>query len=155
MNPIVIKSNPLPNSLGTYQSPVRAALAAQIGSLTHAVDKLEQFSGFAAGISAPDEEEIIATLHSTIDALNALYADLEKVQLDFDSLNRRLKWAQASAEKHHNGNIAACEREAKLRVVLESLVHSPDLNLENMDDETYKSIDEAKRLLYPLCANTP
>lgn len=129
-------------------SPTQTALAAQIGILTHSVDRMEQLLNVLPSYRA-DLQEVASSIHSSIDALNALYDTAGNTQLDLDSLNRRLRITQAAAEKHHNGNIAACGREEKLREVLSRLLYSPDLSFENMDDETYKSIDEAKRLLYP------
>lgn len=42
-------------------------------------------------------------------------AELEaSITVEIVSLERRLKLAQDAAEKHHEGNRAACEREAKL-----------------------------------------
>lgn len=42
-----------------------------------------------------------------------LEAKIESLKLDNDSLTRRLVHAIAAAEKHHEGNRAACEREDK------------------------------------------
>lgn len=44
-------------------------------------------------------------------------------ETEIASLQRRLRLAIAAAEKHHAGNIAACEREAKLRQALEDLAY--------------------------------
>jgi DNA repair ATPase RecN len=139
-----------PSHVTPPHSPIqqRAALSFQIGALTHSVDRMEQILNVLPTYRQSLQDEI-GVLHSITDGLNALYVSLEKAQANIDSLNRRLKWARDSAEKHHNGDIAACERAEKLWKVLQRLLDSPDLNLENMDDETYKSIDAAKRLLYP------
>lgn len=138
-------------------TPLQSALAAQIGALTHLVDGMERFCHADRGSPAAFFVGAnIAALHPVIDRLNELYAAGLNTQLDLDSLNRRLKWAQFNAEKHHNGNIAACERESAaieraeaFRAVLLRLVDSPDLRLTNMDPKTLAAIDEAKRLLYP------
>lgn len=154
MNPSPIAS-PIPSSRPAA-TPLQSALATQAGALTHVTDKLE-FS-FLAGEnpSAQTLSQAISALHSVTDALNSLYETAGNTQLDLDSLNRRLKWAQVSAEKHHNGDIAACERAnaateraEAFRAVLLRLVDSPDLHLENMEPRTYAAIEDAKDLLYP------
>lgn len=65
MNPSPITS-PIPSSRPAA-SPFQAALAAQIGVLTHTVDRLEQMGH---GDTIQSE---IDTIHSVIDGLNALY----------------------------------------------------------------------------------
>lgn len=146
--------NPSPSPIASLV-PVRstvtllqAALAAQIGALTHSADRLEQLLPLIPSYGDSIQNEI-DVIHSAIDGLNTLYGTAGSTQLDLDSLTRRLRVTRAAAEKHHTGNIAACGREEKLREVLLRLVHSPDLSLENMEPETLAAIDEAKRLLYP------
>lgn len=63
-------------------TPLQSALAAQIGALTHTVDRLEQM-----GYGDTIQSEIDA-IHSTIDGLNALYES----SLNDTSENRRAKW---------------------------------------------------------------
>lgn len=55
-------------------TPFQAALAAQIGVLTHLTDRMERFRSAERGnpASAYVEGET-AVIHSVIDALNALY----------------------------------------------------------------------------------
>lgn len=74
-------ASPIPSSRPAA-TPLQSALAAQIGTLTHTVDRLEQM-----GYGDTIQREIDA-IHSAIDALNALYeADLNEA-----SENRRAKW---------------------------------------------------------------
>ena len=124
----------------------KAALANQICDLTHSVDRLEQLA-VVVPVYHDSVQKEIDVIHRAIAGLNALYTSLEKAQLDFDSLNRRLKWAQASAEKHHSGNIAACEREVKVRDALANLLDCAELNQDDMEDETRVTIDVATRVL--------
>lgn len=135
-------------------TPLQVALAAQIEVLTHLVDRMEQlethmmdvYSGTICDVAGANNT-FIKTVHSTIDALNALYDTAGNAQLDLDSLNRRLKWAQHSAEKHHNGNIAACEREAKVRDALTAILDCAELNQDEIEPETRATINAATRAL--------
>ena len=68
-------------------SPFQAALAAQIGVLTHSVDRLEQLAVVVPVYHDSIQNEIDA-IHSTIDGLNALY----EADLNDASEERRAKW---------------------------------------------------------------
>lgn len=103
---------------------MRAALAAQITELTHITDSLEQLLPIIS-VYGDVLERQIASLHSTIDALNALY----------------------------ESETASEDAAPALRAALDRLVHCPDLNLDNMDDRTYAAIEAAKDLLYPSTAS--
>lgn len=134
------------------QTTARAALAAQIGALTHVTDRLEQLA-IVVPVYHDSVQREISGLHSIIDALNTLYdlqGSIDRIVTDeMASLDRRLRVNQQSAQKHHNGNIAACERADKLRAALSELLDAPDLNLGNLEDETISAMNAAKRLLYP------
>lgn len=144
--------NPSPSPIAspiparTTASPFQAALAAQIEALTHSVDRLEQLLPLVSVYQDSIQREI-DTIHSTIDALNALYDTAGNIQLDTDSLTRRLRVNQQAAEKHHEGNRAACERENELRAVLENLLNCPDLNLQWLEPETEAAIEAARSAL--------
>jgi ABC-type hemin transport system substrate-binding protein len=138
-------ASPIPSG-HPVANPLFATLANQICDLTHVVDKLER-SEVTVMVYPLTIQSEIDTLHSIIDALNVLYTSLEKAQSDINSLERRLKWAQYSAEKHHNGNIAACEREVKVRDALVSLLGCAELNQDEMEIKTRDTIDTATRAL--------
>ena len=81
-------ASPIPSSRPAA-TPLQSALAAQIGALTHLVDGMERFQSVAVPRSTVDYlEGIIEKIHSTIDALNALY----EADLNDASENRRAKW---------------------------------------------------------------
>lgn len=69
-------------------TPFQAALAAQICALTQAVDDLESTYEEVNCFAQNALDSTIATLHSAIDALNALY----EASLNEASENRRAKW---------------------------------------------------------------
>lgn len=145
-------ASPIPSSRPAA-TPFQSALAAQIGALTHLVDGMERFQSVAVPRSTVDYlEGIIEKIHSTIDALNTLYDTAGSTQLDLDSLTRRLKWAQHSAEKHHNGNIAACEREVKVRDALAAILDCAELNQDEIEPETRATINAATRVLCPVAS---
>ena len=57
-----------------------SALAEQIRTLTHSVDRLEQIAKLIDSEPGPLLDQEIAVLHDTIDALNALYQKEESRQ---------------------------------------------------------------------------
>lgn len=138
-------ASPIPSNRNPAVPPFCAALAVQIGALTHLVDEMERFCRVEHGTSAAAfVEGNVADLHSTIDALNALYEAGLNAQLDTDSLQRRLYLSQQAAEKHHKGNRAACEREGKLRAALIDLYNCAELSQDDIEPETRTAIDAAR-----------
>lgn len=83
MNPI---ASPITSGRSTV-TPLQSALAAQIGVLTHTVDRLEQLLNVISVYSGSLQSDIDA-IHSAIDALNGLYES----SLNDSSENRRAKW---------------------------------------------------------------